>query len=241
MKKIQTQWDTSLLTQMGVWMCLKEEYGHGLFVIHGCHLGIKTKHQIKLRWKDFIDEKGMVKDILKFENINDRELGNIVKNITQKVYEDMNNPKRESMLYVNKNTKKPLSTKTLNRELNKLARLYREVIDPKEKKDPTDKITIRLMKQMFGPLMLIEKYPLTTAHLEIAWASDYLKHHRYNIRAFRRVSRVMNHTSLQQTIDAIGIKPDEEDDLLPKYNYHESSKYFKQIIIPYTNPRREPY
>lgn len=219
MKNNTSPWEIPFITKVGSWLCKEGHLGYGLFLIHGCHLGLKMKHQLKLKWKDVINEDGSVKDVIVFDSINDRPLSELLKVCTLVVYNRLK-PNLNDMLYVNERNQKALVTNTLNRELAKHVKAYKAHLMPVIDKHSKGDYSNAGIQRLYGSVLKIEDYPLTTASLEIAWAKEYVKSHNYSIRAFRRVSRIMKHTSLQQTFDVIEYAPKEEEDITPKYNYY---------------------
>jgi hypothetical protein len=215
------KWSTENIVLFGKWLTEKQnEHGYGLLCIHGACLGIKIGSLLKLKWSDFIDvANNECKStlIIKDEKKTKRqiiELSNYVRRYTEWAFmndywdldRDIDGP-----IYINLKTNKLLTTSTLNRELN---RFY-------------DKFKLEILEQSDLEITL---EPIKTNFFEIAWARDMVKKYNYTKKIFIEVSKYLGHRTVNDTINLIGIEPNDEIKITHDL-YNPSTKREKELDL----------
>ncbi len=199
-RKENISWSTEYIVLFAIWLIEKKhQHGYGLLCIHGSCLGLKIGALLKLKWDDFIDEgSGECKsDLIIYDKKGNEQqipLSDFIQRYTENVYQgDFYDEDRtiESEIYINSNSGKLLSTTTLNRELDKLYEEFRlEVLESTN------------LELCFEPLK--------TNTFEICWARDMVKKYHYNKKAFIMVSKYMGHRTVNDTINILGVEPNED-------------------------------
>ncbi len=193
-------WTSENLVMLGMWLLNKGEHGYGLLCIHGSCLGLKIGTLLKLKWNDFIEEHNEeCKFYLEIHDdkkskIDSYRLSNFLMRYTEWAYKnDFNDENRtiESLIYINCKTGKPLTTSSLNRELNKFYQEFRSEV----------------YSTTFLDLKLRE---LKTNSFEIAWARDFVTKYNCTKKAFIIVSKYMGHRTVNDTINLLEIEPNDE-------------------------------
>jgi len=203
----EKEWSTENIIIFSFWLLKRKEYGYSMLCIHGSCLGIKVSTLLRLKWDDFIDNNIMFEDeitsmtkdelVIKSDKKDGKrvyELSSFIKSITNYIYEQVienADSKINDFIYINEKTGKVLSTSTLNRELNKLYGQFKQEV--------LDTIYIDLNFS-----------PLKTNTFEIAWAKDMVTKYNYSKKIFILVSKHMGHRTVSDTINLLGIEPNDD-------------------------------
>ncbi len=203
----EKEWSTENIIIFSFWLLKRKEYGYSMLCIHGSCLGIKVSTLLRLKWDDFIDNNIMFEDeitsmtkdelVIKSDKKDGKrvyELSSFIKSITNYIYEQVienADSKIDDFIYINEKTGKVLSTSTLNRELNKLYGQFKQEV--------LDTIYIDLNFS-----------PLKTNTFEIAWAKDMVTKYNYSKKIFILVSKHMGHRTVSDTINLLGIEPNDD-------------------------------
>lgn len=186
-------WTTQLLILLGGWLWDKKEYGHALLCLHGSSLGMKVGAQLGIRWSDYIDDFEQMTYVLRYDDgkLSERQLGIFFQDITLEAFEQMEITDRNSLVYVNAKTEKPLTTSTLNRELLKFSKEF--ILD---------------IYQQTGRYLRMQE--LKSNAFEIAWGVDMVKKYMLTKKVFTTVSKHMGHRTLHDTYELLGLTPNDE-------------------------------
>lgn len=189
-------WTSEILHLFAKWLWKKEHYGHALLVFHGPIWGLKIGQQLAVTWYDIFDEDGLMRlEFISKSSKNayrelDAESG--IMKATRKLYDIMHEQKIfdnyfiDDSIYVNWKTKKPITSSTLNRELARFEKEFRDEL-----------------RAEYGELKL---KPLKSNALQIAWALDTLIDYGFSKRVFGEVSRYMGHNSVADTIKLLEVE-----------------------------------
>ena len=187
----QANWTSKALVLFGMWLWEQQEYGHALLCIHGSQWGLKIGIQLSITWDDVIwNEDGASKEELWLSKKEKtlRPINPYIKESLEVAYAKLPIKNIEDTIYMNYKTGKPLTSSTLNRELERLSLKF-----AKEIQDKT------------GQFLMYK--PLKTNAFEIAWAMDMVKKYNYSKQVFIAVSNFMGHRTLKDTIQLLGMEP----------------------------------
>ena len=157
-------------------------YGESLLVLHGISFGVKIGKQLKLKWSDFINEIGHIKDFVVIDG-QTIPLNTTCKIRTHEIYRLLRDKiKLTDYVYT---TKKGvlLSTSNLSKDLKRLAKKIYNV-----------------------------KYDdLTSSSLEKAWALSIIEHNGYDESIFIFLRNYMGKKTTKEFIEFVGVKPKEKN------------------------------
>ena len=195
MVKEPKNWNSKALYLLGMWLWKQKEYGHALLCFHGSQWGLKIGTLLSITWEDVINmEDGTCKHELWLpkNEVTLRSLGyySIRKNI-ETAYSMLPIKNIEDSIYMNYKTGKPLTSSTLNRELQRFSQKFTEE-----------------MKEKTG--LTLNFKPLKTNAFEIAWALDIVKSYNYSKQVFIALSYFMGHRTVKDTIELLGVEPIEK-------------------------------
>ncbi|RZJ36579.1 MAG: hypothetical protein EOO51_00220 [Flavobacterium sp.] len=191
MAKVQKNWNSKALILFGTWLWQQQEYGHALLCTHAPFWGFKIGTQLKVCWDDVIHtEDGMCRVELNLpdRNIAPRPINIYLKQSIETAYAELDIVNVGDSLYMNYKTGKPLTSSTLNRELQRFAEKFLAFI-----KETTD--------------IELDYKPLKTNAFEIAWALDMVKKYNHSPAVFKLVSTFMGHRTVKDTIDLLEVQP----------------------------------
>jgi len=161
---------------------LNKYFGESLLVLHGISFGVKIGNQLKLKWSDFITEKGKVKNFIVVDN-RTIPLNNKCKVLTIKVYKLLQDKiNLNDFIYTNKKGI-ILSTSNLSKDLKRLA------------------------QKLFG----IEYNDLTASSLEKSWALSIIEHNGYDKSIFIYLKDYLGKKTMTELIEFVGVKPKEKN------------------------------
>jgi hypothetical protein len=157
-------------------------YGESLLVLHGISFGVKIGKQLKLKWSDFINEIGHVKDFVVIDG-RTIPLNTTCKIRTLVIYRLLKNKiKLTDYIYT---TKKGvlLSTSNLSKDLKRLA------------------------KKIYN----VEYDDLTSSSLEKVWALSIIEHNGYDKSIFIFLKDYMGKKTTNELIEFVGVQPKEKN------------------------------
>lgn len=191
----QKHWSAELLTIFGLWLWKQEEYGHALLSIHGPHWGFKIGDQLKITWDNLLghdDREPLIYvDVPTDKDDNClRRIEGVTRVSILKAHNELDFEYWDDTIYMNYKTGKPLTTSTLNRELQKFAKQF-----------------IAEMEQTLGKKLNLK--PLKSNAFQIAWALRNLARYNYSKRCFVEVSKFMGHRTLKDTIALLDVEPND--------------------------------
>jgi hypothetical protein len=184
-------WNSKALILLGTWLWENDEYGHALLCMHAPHWGFKIGTQLKVSWDDVIssdDNLCYLELNLPDKNIHPRPINIYLKQSIETAFNELLIDSMEDSLYMNYKTGKPLTSSTLNRELQKFSEKFL-----KEMKDKTG--------------IDLNFKPLKTNAFEIAWALDMVNKYNRTPAVFKLVSSFMGHRTVKDTIDLLEVEP----------------------------------
>lgn len=187
-------WTSKALVFFGMWLWKEKEYGHALLCMHAPQWGLKIGTQLGITWDDVMNTEG---NFCKHELwIRDketphREINPFIKQSIEMAYAELPIKNIEDSIYMNYRTGKPLTSSTLNRELQAHAKQFENEIE----KQTGFKLNYK---------------PLKTNAFEIAWAMDMVKKYNYSKQVFIAVSNFMGHRTLKDTIQLLELEPIEK-------------------------------
>ncbi|MDC1162387.1 hypothetical protein OAT18_02980 [Tenacibaculum sp.] len=192
-EQYKAHWSSELLTLLGIWLFEKGEIGHALLCITGPQWGYKTAIQLKITWDDVYDfEDHHVKTRLfsdaQEDDINDRYITGLANNYIELAYDKVDVNYVEDSICMNYKTGKPLSTSTLNRELQKFSKQFLKEIEEKTGKE-------------------FHLKPLKSNAFQVAFALKLLAKYSYSKKAFVSISKFMGHRTLKDTIKLLEVEP----------------------------------
>ena len=157
-------------------------YGESLLVLHGISFGVKIGKQLKLKWSDFINEKGQIKDfiVIDGQTIPLNEKSKLRTFRTYKLLKDKIN--LSDYIYTTKKGN-VLSTDNLSKNLKRLA------------------------KKIFD----IDYKDLTPTSLEKAWALSIIEHNNYSKSIFIELKEYLGKKSMTELIEFVGVEPKEKN------------------------------
>lgn len=186
-------WNSEALVLLGKWLWDIGEYGHAMLCIHGASWGYKIGKQLSLTWSDVVDwETHECYEYVYTElSLNDRPINDLLKENIEYAHKFLGIKDDLQSLYVNHKTGKPLTSSTLNRELQRFAKQF-----------------IAHIKEQTG-IDLSYLKELKTNAFEIAWAKDATKANKYNPKVYPLISRLMGHRTVQDTLDLLEEMPND--------------------------------
>ena len=174
-----------------MWLWEKGEYGHALLCIHGPQWGYKIGHQLKITWHDVMttDDWEVYGELMYPDKyVDHRPIIGIARDYIELASKTVKFENWEDSLYMNYKTGKPLSTSTLNRELQKFSELFLKELEQK-----TD--------------MTFNLKPLKSSAFQIAQALNTLERYHFSKKSFVSISKFMGHRTLKDTIMILEVEP----------------------------------
>lgn len=193
MSQNQKHWNSTALVLLGRWLWEQGEYGHGLLCMHAPFWGLKIGTQLKVSWDDVMDtQDGLCRGevIIADKDIESRPLSLYLIDSILEAYAKLPVNYIDDTMYMNYKTGKPLTSSTLNRELQRLSEKFLEYI-----------------KAETG--LELNYKPLKTNAFEIAWALDMVAKYHYSKQVFSAVSDHMGHRTIKDTIQLLEVEPNE--------------------------------
>lgn len=186
----QIHWSSELLTLLGIWLFEKGEIGHALLCITGPQWGLKIGSQLKIKWDDVVyyDDGMMRIELFSEDELTNRPILGLSYKYIELAYGVVDIDDAEDTIYMNYKTRKPLSTSTLNRELQKFSKQFLKEIEEKTGQEFNLK-------------------PLKSNAFQIACVLKLLKKYHYSKRCFTSVSNYMGHRTLKDTIKLLEVEP----------------------------------
>lgn len=186
-----SNWTSKALVFFGMWLWKEKEYGHALLCMHAPQWGLKIGTQLNITWDDVINaEDGSCKHEI---SIKDKEtphrlINPFIKETIERAYAELPIKNIEDSIYMNYRTGKPLTSSTLNRELQRYS----------------DKFASEILR---NTLLFVLYKPLKSNAFEIAWAMDMVKKYNYSKQVFTAVSSFMGHRTVKDTIQLLEMEP----------------------------------
>lgn len=192
MKDNTKHWSSELITIFGFWLWEQGHHGHALLCITGPAWGMKVGHQLKLTWGMFVSEITTITPVLKqpAKDNYDRLVSSVMVEYLELAHSQQN-PEMNDKVFTNSKTGKPLTTSTLNRELDALSSEF--------VKELSEKMGVRLKLK-----------PLKSNAFEIAWALKNIARYSYSKKSFIAVSKHMGHRTLKDTISLLEEEPNDD-------------------------------
>lgn len=225
MSENKKHWGSKALVLLGMWLWKQEEFGHALLCIHGPQWGLKIGSQLGITWEDVVHhDDGMCKHELWVHKKEESFLRPINSNMTdliEKAYAMLPIENYEDSLYMNYKTGKPLTTSTLNRELQRFSEKFLEYV-----------------KAETG--FELDYKPLKSNAFEIAWALDMVKKYHNSKLVFSELSSHMGHRTIKDTIKLLEVEPNDKivfeyDNIKNihemKINLFDDPKNLKEFIL----------
>jgi hypothetical protein len=191
-------WTSKALVFFGMWLWREKEYGHAMLCLHAPQWGLKIGTQLNITWNDvMITETGLSKHELwiRDKETPHREINDFIGQLLNMAYYELSNESliknADDSIYMNYRTGKPLTSSTLNRELQAHVKQFEYDI-----------------KKRTG--VVLNYKPLKTNAFEIAWAMDMVKKYNYSKQVFIAVSNFMGHRTLKDTIKLLELEPIEK-------------------------------
>ena len=184
-------WTSKALVLFGMWLWREKEYGHALLCLHAPQWGLKIGTQLSITWEDVIHyEDGSCKYELwiRDKETPHRLISPYIKETIETAYAELPIKNFEDEIYMNYRTGKPLTSSTLNRELQKHSQQF-------------------IWEMRKNGVMLQEFKELKSNAFEIAWAMDMVKKYNYSKQIFSAVSSFMGHRSVKDTIKLLELVP----------------------------------
>lgn len=183
-------WKSEELILFGLWLWKIGEYGHAMLSIHAPNWGLKIGEQLKLTWSDVFDiETGVpLAELSMFGGNSKRPIRNVVRENLIEAVKVLDVKDGNSPLYVNSKTGKPLTSSTLNRELQRFAKMF-----------------LADIKQQTG--LEFDLKEIKTNAFEIAWAKDVTRDNNYIKEIYPLLSRYMGHRTVKDTIALLEEEP----------------------------------
>lgn len=187
-------WTSKALVFFGMWLWREKEYGHAMLCMHAPQWGLKIGTQLSITWDDVINTKdGISKNELwiRDKETPHRKINIFVGRLLEMAYHELPINSTDDSIYMNYKTGKPLTSSTLNRELQTHVKQFEYEI-----------------KKRTG--VVLNYKPLKTNAFEIAWAMDMVKKYNYSKQVFIAVSNFMGHRTLKDTIKLLEMEPVEK-------------------------------
>lgn len=194
-EQVEKHWTTELLNIFGMWLWKKEEFGHALLCITGPIWGYKIGHQLQITWYNLFTNEDY-DEFVPTLFVSDFDLGirpfahsgGVTDEFILFVWKNMEINFIEDSIFMNYKTGKPLSTSTLNRELQRFAKEFLNEYEEKLE----EKIHLK---------------PLKSNAFQIAWALKMLETYHYSKKCFIDISKFMGHRTLKDTIKLLEVEP----------------------------------
>ena len=193
MSQNQKHWNSTALVLLGRWLWEQGEYGHGLLCMHAPFWGLKIGTQLKVTWDDVIHtDDGLCKGELMIadKDIESRPLSPYVIDTILEAYAKLPINFVDDTMYMNYKTGKPLTSSTLNRELQRFSEKFLEYIKAETELELNYK-------------------PLKSNAFEIAWVLDMVAKYHYSKQVFSAVSDHMGHRTIKDTIQLLEVEPND--------------------------------
>lgn len=192
MKDNTRHWSSELLTIFGFWLWEQGHHGHALLCITGPAWGMKVGHQLKLTWGMFVSELQPVTSVLKqpAKDNYDRGVSGVINEYLE-MAQSQNKADMNDNVFVNSKTGNPLTTSTLNRELDALSSEF-----------------VKELKEKIGVGLQLKT--LKSNAFEIAWALKNISRYNYSKKSFIAVSKHMGHRTLKDTISLLEEEPNDD-------------------------------
>lgn len=183
-------WNSKGLILLGLWLWERGEYGHAMLCIHAPNWGLKIGQQLVLTWEHVIDfQTGKCLPEIRMESDrNNRPIRNVAKSNIEKAFKVLDIKDAKQPLYVNSKTGKPLTSSTLNRELQRFSRQFLDE-----------------MKELTGLELSFKE--IKTNAFEIAWAKDVTRANNYVPEIYPVLSRYMGHRTVKDTLALLEEEP----------------------------------
>lgn len=192
MEQNQKHWNSTALVLLGRWLWEQGEYGHGLLCMHAPFWGLKIGTQLKVSWDDVIHtDDVLVKGYFYVEGAKDEvAISPYVHDSILEAYSKLPINYVDDSIYMNYKTGKPLTSSTLNRELQRLSEKFLEYIKAETELELNYK-------------------PLKSNAFEIAWALDMIAKYHNSKQVFSAVSDHMGHRTIKDTIQLLEVEPND--------------------------------
>lgn len=192
MKQDKIHWTSKAIILMGFWLWEQEEYGHAMLCIHAPNWGYKIGHQLKLTWNDVIDSKtGKCHPEIDLSYVgHSRPIRTFAKENIEMAFKNLKIKDASEPIYKNWKTGKPLTSSTLNREMQRFSERF-----------------IDTMKEKTGTELYYK--PFKSNAFEIAWAKDLTKANQYTPQIYRMLSQFMGHRTVKDTMELLEEEPDD--------------------------------
>lgn len=192
MNQNQKHWNSTALVLFGRWLWEQGEYGHALLCMHAPFWGLKIGTQLKVTWDDVVDyEDVLCKGRFYVDGANDEIfISPYVHDSIMEAYSKLDIVNIDDSMYMNYKTGKPLTTSTLNRELQRLSEKFLVYIKAETQLDLNFK-------------------PLKSNAFEIAWALDMIAKYHYSKQVFSAISNHMGHRTIKDTIQLLEVEPND--------------------------------
>ncbi len=191
-------WTSKALVFFGMWLWKEKEYGHAMLCMHAPQWGLKIGTQLNITWDDVMDtETGLSKHELwiRDKETPHRKMNQFISQLLEMAYYELSKESlikyADDSIYLNYRTGKPLTSSTLNRELQAHVKQFEHEIE----KRTGYKLNYK---------------PLKTNAFEIAWAMDMVKKYNYTKQVFVAVSNFMGHRTLKDTVKLLEMEPVEK-------------------------------
>lgn len=192
MTEKENHWNSKALILLGMWLWEQGEYGHALLCMHGPHWGIKIGTQLKITWHDVIntDDTGFTNKYFYIPGKDEaiREINYPISEDILTAYHKLPIESIDDSMYMNYKTGNPLTSSTLNRELQRFSEKFLDDIKGKTG-------------------IVFNFKPLKTNAFEIAWALDMVKKYNYSKLVFSAVSKAMGHRTVKDTVELLEVAP----------------------------------
>lgn len=200
-------WTGKQLIYFGEFIWSEKNWGWAMLIIHSTIWGMKMHDMLKLRWRVLLNEDYTLRKNLDYSKLKEtRGIDNneLIQSSIRRVLDLGVSINLDKPIYVNSKGR-PLTTSTLNRELNGFVKEFRNKIDK------STRLTWNLKS-------------IKTNTFQIAWALDVLNMYDFQQRAFGAVSRYMNHKCIADTIELLEVEPMDDDEIWLNFNDHSYRK-----------------
>lgn len=194
MSNNQKHWSSQTIVLLGMWLWDKGEYGHALLCMHAPQWGLKIGTLLNVSWYDVVVEDDCFARMelwIQDKDTPHRPINHYIKETIETAYAKLPIVNIEDTLYMNYKTGKPLTSSTLNRELQRFSEKFLAEIKEKTGFD-------------------LNLKPLKTNAFEIAWALDMVKKYHYSKQVFSALSSFMGHRTVKDTIKLLEVEPNDK-------------------------------
>lgn len=204
-------WSSKMLNLLGIWLWEQGEYGHSLLCITGSQWGYKVGSQLKVTWDSVIHtDDHEVKIELEHPDEDNRPLNGFAKKYIELAVNTVDIDDYEETIFMNYKTGKPLSTSTLNRELQRFS----------------EKFFASIQGKLYTEVNL---KPLKSNAFQIAFALEMLKKYNYSKKCFVEISKFMGHRTLKDTIKLLEVEP--FDEIIYDFNGIDENESFDSMLF----------